>query len=143
MPPTPPCARRPSVWPDQVRLGDVLARLGPERFGVLMRHGGHEAAEGLARRVTQAVAAPLVLHSGDEVGVGISVGMAAYSDATESCANCRPKRPPRWVKPGARNARRWQMFAVTHRAHRRVRPCRHRRAPHQGVPSSCCFSTRV
>lgn len=86
---------------------------GAERFGVLMRHGGHEAAEGLARRVTQAVAAPLVLHSGDEVGVGISVGMAAFSDAANPCANCSPKRPQRWAKPG-RATPDAAMFAVTH-----------------------------
>lgn len=98
----------------QVRLGDVLARLGPERFGVLMRHGGHEAAEGLARRVTQAVAAPLLLPSGDEVGVGISVGMAAYSDATESLRQLQSEAASALGEARARNARRWQMFAVTH-----------------------------
>ena len=92
----------------------MLARLGPERFGVLMRHGGHEAAEGLARRVTQAVAAPLVLHSGDEVGVGISVGMAAYSDATESLRQLQSEAASALGEARARNARRWQMFAVTH-----------------------------
>lgn len=96
----------------QVRLGDVLARLGPDRFGVLMRHGGEEAAEGLARRITQAVSAPLVLQSGDEVGVGISVGMAAYSDATESLPQLQAEASSALNEARARNARRWQMFAV-------------------------------
>ncbi len=98
----------------QVRLGDVLAHIGPERFGVLMRHGGHDAAERLARRITQAVAAPLRLPSGDEVGVDISVGMAAYSDATESLHQLQTEAASALTEARARNARRWQMFSVTH-----------------------------
>lgn len=97
----------------QVRLGDVLARLGPARFGVLMRHGGDEEAEGLLRRISQAVAAPLVLPSGDEVGVGLAVGVAAYSDATESLHQLQAEASSALEADRALQARRWQAFTLT------------------------------
>ena len=68
----------------QVRTGDVVARFGIDEFGVVMRHGGRDDAQVLARRIVRAVASPITLSSGDTVGVGISVGMAAYDDDIES-----------------------------------------------------------
>jgi diguanylate cyclase (GGDEF)-like protein len=97
----------------QVRLGDVLARLGPARFGVLMRHGGDEEAEGLRRRISQAVTAPLVLPSGDEVGVGLAVGVAAYSDTTESLHQLQAEARTALEADRALQARRWQAFTLT------------------------------
>ncbi len=61
----------------QVRAGDVLARLGGDEFGIVMRAGPTEAAQALARRIVRAVSQPIRLSTGDEVGVGVSVGMAA------------------------------------------------------------------
>jgi diguanylate cyclase (GGDEF)-like protein len=68
----------------QVRLGDVLARLGGDEFGVVMRHGAQDSAEVLAKRIVSAVSKPITLSSNDTVGVGVSVGIAAYTDAVES-----------------------------------------------------------
>lgn len=95
----------------QVRLGDVLARFGSDEFGVVMRHGGEASAEILARRIIQAVSAPIALGSGDTVGVGISVGMAAYSDATESVATLQQQAEQALQEARRLNAQRWQMFA--------------------------------
>jgi len=97
----------------QVRLGDVLARLGPTRFGVLMRHGGDDEAEGLQRRIAHAVAAPLVLPSGDEVGVGLAMGVAAYTDATESLHQLQEAALTALEADRALQARRWQAFTLT------------------------------
>lgn len=97
----------------QVRVGDVLARLGPAHFGVLMRHGGDEEAEGLLRRITQAVSEPLVLPSGDEVGVGLAVGVASYSDRTESLHQLQAEAAAALEADRALQARRWQAFTLT------------------------------
>lgn len=97
----------------QVRVGDVLARLGPMRFGVLMRHGGDEEAENLRRRIVQAVAEPLVLPSGDEVGVGLALGVASYSDRTESLHQLQAEATSALEADRALQARRWQAFTLT------------------------------
>ncbi len=97
----------------QVRVGDVLAHLGATRFGVLMRHGGDEEAEGLLRRITQAVTAPLVLPRGDEVGVGLAVGVASYSDRTESLHQLQAEADAALEANRALQARRWQAFTLT------------------------------
>lgn len=97
----------------QVRVGDVLARLEPMRFGVLMRHGGDEEAENLRRRIVQAVAEPLVLPSGDEVGVGLALGIASYSDRTESLHQLQTEATSALEADRALQARRWQAFTLT------------------------------
>lgn len=71
---------------EQVRVEDVLARFGGDEFGVLIRDGDQDAAQTLARRITEAVSAPIALSAGDTAGVGISVGIATYTNAVDSAA---------------------------------------------------------
>jgi len=94
----------------QVRLGDVLARLGGDEFGVVMRHGAQDSAEVLAKRIVKAVSKPITLSSNDTVGVGISVGIAAYSDAVESVPALLAQADQALYQAKKQNERRWKMF---------------------------------
>jgi diguanylate cyclase (GGDEF)-like protein len=94
----------------QVRLGDLLARLGEDDFGVVMRHGATESAQVLARRIVKAVSAPITLSSGDTVGVGISVGMAAYTDKISSVAKLLEHADHALYQAKKQNEKRWKMF---------------------------------
>jgi len=94
----------------QVRLGDVLARFGGNQFGVVMRHGAQDSAQVLARRIVKAVSQPLNLSTGDTVGVGISVGIAAYTDAVASMATMLAQADQALYKAKKQNERRWNMF---------------------------------
>lgn len=76
-------ARRMSAM---LRQGDSLARVGGDEFAIVMRNGGLEAAEALARRIITAVQAPITLSGGDVVEVSISAGCASYATAAESGA---------------------------------------------------------
>ena len=93
-----------------VRLGDVLARLGDEDFGVVMRHGAVAAAEGLATRIVAAVREPLVLDSGDTVGVLVCVGIAAYNDRVESVGALMGHAEQALRQARLQHERRWSFF---------------------------------
>jgi diguanylate cyclase (GGDEF)-like protein len=94
----------------QVRLGDVLARLGGDEFGVVMRHGAQDSAEVLAKRIVSAVSKPITLSSNDTVGVGVSVGIAAYTDAVESVRALLAQADQALYQAKKQNERRWKMF---------------------------------
>jgi diguanylate cyclase (GGDEF)-like protein len=72
---------------DQVRAEDLLVRLGGDEFGVFMRQSVEVSAESLAKRIVEVVAEPISLSTGDKVNVGISVGIATYTDSARSMAN--------------------------------------------------------
>ncbi len=69
---------------DQVRAEDLLVRLGGDEFAVFMRHSIENSAESLAGRIVDAVSVPIILSSGENVSVGISVGIATYTNAVDS-----------------------------------------------------------
>ncbi len=94
----------------QVRLGDVLARLGSDEFGVVMRHGAQDSAEVLAKRIVRSVCQPITLPTGDTVGVGISVGIAAYNDSVESVRSLLAQADQALYDAKKQNERRWKMF---------------------------------
>ncbi|MDI1257801.1 sensor domain-containing diguanylate cyclase [Aquabacterium sp.] len=94
----------------QVRLGDVLARLGSDEFGVVMRHGAKDSAEVLAKRIVRSVCQPITLPTGDAVGVGISVGIAAYNDSVESVRSLLAQADQALYDAKKQNERRWKMF---------------------------------
>jgi diguanylate cyclase (GGDEF)-like protein len=71
---------------DQVRAEDLLARLGGDEFAIFMRPSVEEFPEQLARRIAEVVSAPIALSSGHEASVGISIGIATYSDSINSMA---------------------------------------------------------
>lgn len=94
----------------QVRVGDVLCRFSGDEFGIVMRHGGEESAQVLARRIVKAVSAPITLSSGDEIGVGVSIGMAAYDDSVESVRKLLARADQALYQAKKQNERRWKMF---------------------------------
>jgi diguanylate cyclase (GGDEF)-like protein len=71
---------------NQVRAEDLLARLGGDEFGVFMRPSVEDPAESLAKRIIDVVSAPIILSTGDKVSVGISIGIATYTDSIDSLA---------------------------------------------------------
>ncbi len=58
-----------------VRADDLVARLGGDEFAVLLRGASPDQATELSARLTQALDSPFDL-SGEQVSVGISIGMA-------------------------------------------------------------------
>ncbi|HET8869653.1 MAG TPA: sensor domain-containing diguanylate cyclase [Aquabacterium sp.] len=94
----------------QVRLGDTLVRLRDDEFAVVMRHGAEDAAAVLSKRVVQAISQPIDLTTGDTVGVGISIGMAAYDDQVCSGQELVKKASESLQLAKRRNERRWNMF---------------------------------
>ncbi len=94
----------------QVRLGDVMARLDGDDFGVVMRHGAEAAAEVLAARIVQAVREPLTLDGGDAVGVRVCIGIAAYSDDVESVAALLDHAGQALKQARRQHERRWNFF---------------------------------
>jgi diguanylate cyclase (GGDEF)-like protein len=69
---------------EQLRTEDTVSRIGGDEFGIIIRDGTQESVDALSERITRAMDVPITFSSGDEIGVGISIGMATYSDATDS-----------------------------------------------------------
>jgi diguanylate cyclase (GGDEF)-like protein len=68
----------------QVREEDMLARIGGDEFGVVIRGGTQESAETLAKRLDEAMSPPIDLPGGKQANVGISIGIAAYTNSNET-----------------------------------------------------------
>ncbi|MDP3366040.1 MAG: diguanylate cyclase, partial [Pseudomonas sp.] len=68
-------------WQGLMREGEVLARLGGDEFAIIAA-GDADAVERLARRLIEALDAPL-LEQFPEVRVGVSVGLARYAEHGE------------------------------------------------------------
>lgn len=79
-------------------------------FGIVMRAGPTEAAQALARRIVRAVSQPIRLSTGDEVGVGVSVGMAAYANDVMSVRKLVTQADQALYEAKKQNERRWKMF---------------------------------
>ncbi|MGE5451348.1 MAG: diguanylate cyclase [Acidobacteriota bacterium] len=94
----------------QVRLGDTLVRLRDDEFAVVMRHGAEESAAVLSKRISQAISVPVDLTTGDTVGVGISIGLAAYSDRIGSGDELVKLASESLTQSKRRNEKRWNMF---------------------------------
>lgn len=67
-----------------VRAEDLLARFGGDEFGIFMRQSSDDNSESLANRIVEVVLAPITLSSGHKVTIGISIGIANYTDAIDT-----------------------------------------------------------
>jgi diguanylate cyclase (GGDEF)-like protein len=68
----------------QMRAEDTLSRLGGDEFGMVMRESTQLSAKSLAQRIIQTMTTPITLTNGEEVTIGISIGMATYHPGIES-----------------------------------------------------------
>jgi len=68
----------------QIRAEDLLARIGGDEFALFMRQSEGDTVESLAKRIAEVVSAPITLTSGKNVSVGISVGIAKFTEAVDS-----------------------------------------------------------
>lgn len=94
----------------QVRTGDAVCRFDSDTFGIVMRHGAIESAEVLSQRIRRAVAAPIALSGGDEVGVGVSIGAAAYDDSVPSGKSLLDTADEALRQSKRHNEHRWKVF---------------------------------
>lgn len=69
---------------DQIRTEDLLARIGGDEFGVFMRQSAEDSPESLANRIMEVVSTPITLSTGVKVNIGISVGIATYTDTIDT-----------------------------------------------------------
>ncbi len=60
-----------------VRGGDLVARLGGDKFAILLRSGDGELAQAVAKRIAEAFDAPLTLEE-HTVDMGAGIGMACW-----------------------------------------------------------------
>lgn len=64
-----------------LRVGDLAARLGGDEFAVLIHHlDDTEDAGRVARRITDAMTAPIAINDTDSVTISLSIGVAIYPD---------------------------------------------------------------
>lgn len=95
----------------QVRLGDLLARLGDDDFGIVMRHGGAEEAAVLVERIQAALREPVYLGEGlPSLGAVVSVGLAVYSDQVASVGELLEQADMSLQLAKGRKQSRWQVF---------------------------------
>jgi diguanylate cyclase (GGDEF)-like protein len=95
---------------EHARAGDALCRLGSDEFAIVMRHGGADAAQVLSQRIRRSVCAPIQLASGDEVGVGLSIGVGAYDDEVFSGPQLIERAEQSLFDNKRRNEQRWKCF---------------------------------
>jgi diguanylate cyclase (GGDEF)-like protein len=67
-----------------VRQSDTLARLGGDEFGIVTRNDHDYPPDVLADRIRSAAEQSITLSDGNVVRVGISVGVASYTDPMSS-----------------------------------------------------------
>jgi len=67
-----------------MRTRDTLARLGGDEFGLLLEHCNQEQAAEVAANLLQVMRKARFLWEGQELSIGISIGVAPISAVTES-----------------------------------------------------------
>lgn len=70
-----------------VRAEDLTARLGGDEFAIFMREGNKSLTESLAKRIVESIMKPITLTTGQQVSIGISIGIATYTDNTQTIDN--------------------------------------------------------
>ena len=76
---------------DQVRTEDLLARIGGDEFVIFMRQSEDDSPESLANRIAEVVSAPIVLSTGIEISIGISIGISNYTEIIDSVSSVLAK----------------------------------------------------
>jgi diguanylate cyclase (GGDEF)-like protein len=68
----------------ELRTEDTLSRIGGDEFGLIVRETSPATTLAMTRRILRSMAAPITLAEGEQVYIGISIGMATYHDGIDS-----------------------------------------------------------
>lgn len=97
----------------QLRDGDVLARLGGDEFVILMRSGAEaHGAQALAERIVEAAQLPVTLSGGEQVVVGVSIGIALSDARTVDGSSLIEQADHALYKAKSQRGVRWNVFAA-------------------------------
>lgn len=97
----------------QLRHGETLARMGGDEFAVVMRGGVDlRAAQALAERFVVALRQPVILPRGEQVPVGVSVGIALQDARAADIAGLIEQADHALYKAKSQVVQRWAMFDV-------------------------------
>ena len=97
----------------QLRHGETLARMGGDEFAVVMRGGVDlRAAQALAERFVVALRQPVILPRGEQVPVGVSVGIALQDSRAADIAGLIEQADHALYKAKSQVVQRWAMFDV-------------------------------
>ncbi|CAN5144388.1 hypothetical protein BH11PSE10_BH11PSE10_07250 [soil metagenome] len=95
----------------QMRHGETLARMGGDEFAIVMRGGADlHAAQALAERIVTALRQPVTLRGGEQVPVGVSIGIAVQDAGTVDIAGLIEQADHALYKAKSQVAQRWAMF---------------------------------
>ena len=95
----------------QMRHGETLARMGGDEFAVVMRGGADlNAAQALAERIVMALRQPVTLRGGEEVPIGVSIGIAVQDARVADIASLIEQADHALYKAKTQVVQRWAMF---------------------------------
>lgn len=91
--------------------GDALARLGGDEFAILMRSGASvDSATALAERIVEAAPLPVLLDSGEQVMVGVSIGIALSDARTVDGSSLIEQADHALYEAKSQRGMRWKIF---------------------------------
>ena len=91
--------------------GDVLARLGGDEFAILMRSGAVvDRAMALAERIVEAAKLPIMLAGGEQVVVGVSIGIAFSDSRTADGSSLIEQADHALYMAKSQRGVRWKLF---------------------------------
>jgi len=94
-----------------MRNGETLARLGGDEFAIVMRGGADlRGAQALAERIVEALRPPVHLPGGEEVPIGVSIGIALMDGRTADVAGLIEQADHALYKAKSQVSQRWAVF---------------------------------
>ena len=94
-----------------MRNGETLARLGGDEFAIVMRGGADlRGAQALAERIVEALRPPVNLPGGEEVPIGVSIGIALKDGRTADVAGLNEQADHALYKAKSQVSQRWAVF---------------------------------
>lgn len=96
---------------DSLRNGETLARMGGDEFAIVMRGGVDlRGAQALADRIVEALRLPVVLPGGENVPVGVSIGIAMQEARVADVPSLVEQADHALYKAKSQVTQRWAVF---------------------------------